>query len=274
MMSSFIERSNEDGIAILRLNRPETRNALGGAETIESLVAAIDGVRLDPNVKVMVLTGNGPAFCAGGDFSELLGAGEEARRAPADARRRFGEGIQQIPLAFARLEIPSIAAVNGAAMGAGCDLACMCDMRIAAQSATFAESFIKLGLIPGDGGAWLLPRAVGLANAFELSLTGDTIDSAQALSIGLVSRVVADEQLMPTALDLARRIARNPGPAIRMSKRLLLEGRQSSLENVLQLSAAFQVIAQQSPEHIELLDKVKAKTSRSSSQPRQERQER
>ncbi|WP_076997988.1 crotonase/enoyl-CoA hydratase family protein [Variovorax sp. KK3] len=262
MTAPFVERSDEGAIAVLRLNRPETRNALGGADTIAALVDAIDELRRDPSVKVMVLTGNGPAFCAGGNLDEVRIAAEAARSAPADARRAFDEGIQRIPMAFERLEVPTIAAVNGPAMGAGCDLACMCDMRIAAQSASFAESFVKLGLVPGDGGAWLLPRVVGLAHAFELSLTGDAIDAAEALRIGLVSRVVEDDQLMPAALELARRIARHPGAAVRMGKRLILEGLHTRLDTSLQLSAALQVIAQQSPEHIELLARMKASTSR------------
>ena len=126
----------------------------------------------------------------------------------------------QIPLAFERLDVPAIAAVNGAAIGAGCDLACMCDIRIASEKAKFAESFVKLGIIPGDGGAWLLQRTVGFSRAAELSFTGDTLDAAEALACGLVSRVAPPDQLLDEARKLADRIAANPGPALRMTKRL------------------------------------------------------
>jgi enoyl-CoA hydratase/carnithine racemase len=149
--------------------------------------------------------------------------------------------------------VPTIAAVNGAAIGAGCDLACMCDLRVASESASFAESFVRVGLIPGDGGAWLLPKAVGMAKAMEMAFTGDPISAAEALACGLVSRVVPAEQLMSTANALAQRIVRNPGNILRMTKRLMREGQNNSLESVLHLSASMQVIAQKSPQHFEAI---------------------
>jgi enoyl-CoA hydratase/carnithine racemase len=136
-----------------------------------------------------------------------------------------------------------IAAVNGPAIGAGCDLACMCDLRIAGESARFAESFVKLGIVPGDGGAWLLPRVVGFAKASEMALTGDAIDAHEALAYGLVSKVVPDGELLAEAHKLAARIAVNPTNAVRMTKRLLWESRTSSLDGLLELSAAMQALA-------------------------------
>jgi 1,4-dihydroxy-2-naphthoyl-CoA synthase len=161
----------------------------------------------------------------------------------------YRAGIQRIPLALYNLEVPTIAAVNGPAIGAGCDLACMCDIRIASSKAKFAESFVKLGIIPGDGGAWLLPRTVGMSKAAELTFTGDTIGADEALACGLVSRVVAPEELMSAANTLAERIAANPGPALRMAKRLLREGQHVRLDTLLEMSAAFQAIAHHTPEH-------------------------
>jgi len=158
-------------------------------------------------------------------------------------------GIQRIPLALHQLEVPTIAAVNGPAIGAGCDLACMCDIRIASDKAKFAESFVKLGIIPGDGGAWLLQRAIGYQRAAELSFTGDTIDAHAALAMGLVTRVVAPEALMPSARELATRIAANSGPALRMTKRLLRQAQTARLDETLQLSAALQALAHHTPEH-------------------------
>jgi len=158
-------------------------------------------------------------------------------------------GIQRIPLALHALEVPTIAAVNGPAIGAGCDLACMCDIRIASEKARFAESFVKLGIVPGDGGAWLLQRAIGYQRAAELSFTGDTIDAQTALTIGLVAQVVAHAALMDAARALAARIAANSAPALRMAKRLLRQAQTARLDETLQLSAALQALAHHTPEH-------------------------
>jgi len=144
-----------------------------------------------------------------------------------------------------------IAAVNGPAIGAGCDLACMCDLRIAGESARFAESFVKVGIVPGDGGAWLLPRIVGFAKATEMALTGDMIDAAEAKAIGLVLKVVSDAELLDAARALARRIAVNPPHAVRMTKRLLREAHNARLDTVLELSAAFQALAHATGDHAE-----------------------
>ena len=158
-------------------------------------------------------------------------------------RRNYKSGIQRLPLRFAALEVPVIAAGNGPAIGAGCDLACMCDLRIAGESARFAESFVKLGIIPGDGGAWLLPRVVGFSKASEMALTGDAIDAHEALSCGLVSKVVPDSELLAEARKLAARISVNPTQAVRMTKRLLWESHGTSLATLLELSAAMQALA-------------------------------
>jgi enoyl-CoA hydratase/carnithine racemase len=152
------------------------------------------------------------------------------------------------------LDVPLIAAVNGYAIGAGCDLACMCDIRIASETARFAESFIKVGLVPGDGGAWLLPRVVGMSKAAEMSFTGEMLDAAAALSCGLVSRVVAPEALLDEAMALARRIAANPGPTLRLTKRLLREGQTTRLDSLLELSAAYQAIAHKTAEQVEAVN--------------------
>lgn len=258
-MNSFVKYTVDGGVATLTLNHPESRNALGGSDSIDALVGALDQLGADRSVKAIVVTGAGSAFCAGGNLSALAEAGRNAHQDPDGVRRQYTEGIQRIPLAFERLDVPTIAAVNGPAMGAGCDLACMCDIRIAARSASFAESFIKLGIVPGDGGAWLLARVVGLARAYELSFTGDTIDAEEALRIGLVTHLVPDEELMPSALALAGRIARNPAPALRMTKRLIREGVHSRLDTVLQLSAAFQALSHHTEEHGALVAGVLSK---------------
>jgi enoyl-CoA hydratase/carnithine racemase len=170
---------------------------------------------------------------------------------PVSTRKGYKDGIQRLPLAFAKLEVPVIAAVNGAAIGAGCDLTCMCDLRIAGESARFAESFVKLGLIAGDGGSWLLPRVVGWSKAAEMALTGDMIDASEALACGLVSRVVPDADLLTEARKLALRIAANPAHAVRMTRRLLWESRDLPLASVLEMAAAMQAAAHGTADHEE-----------------------
>jgi enoyl-CoA hydratase/carnithine racemase len=170
---------------------------------------------------------------------------------PAAITQEYRLGIQKLALAVYNLEVPAIAAVNGPAIGAGCDLACMCDIRIAADTASFAESFIKVGIVPGDGGAWLLPRVVGPSRAAEMSFTGESIPAAEALACGLVSRVVPAAELMAEARKLAARIAANPGPTLRLTKKLMREGEHMRLESLLELSAGYQALAHKTWEHRE-----------------------
>jgi enoyl-CoA hydratase/carnithine racemase len=248
-MADPVLYEQDAGVVRLTLNLPETRNAISDAATIEALVAALERLDADLSVRAAILTGAGSAFCSGGNVKKMGEGGGLADKLPAQTRRHYRLGIQRIPLAFERLEVPIIAAVNGPAIGAGCDLACMCDIRIAAESARFAESFVKLGIISGDGGAWLLPRAVGFSKACEMAFTGDAIDAREALACGLVSRVVPDAELLPAAQALAERIAANPPHALRMTKRLLREGRRSDLAALLELSAGLQALAHATADH-------------------------
>jgi len=248
-MADFLIYEQEGAVVTLTMNRPEERNALTGHDQHEAFVAACARINADPSVKCVILTGAGASFCAGGnvkDFRDRKGISGGPPREIMDAYRN---GIQRIPLAMHKLEVPSIAAVNGAAIGAGNDLACMCDIRIAAEDALFAESFVTLGIIPGDGGAWFLPRLVGMSKAAEMTFTGDRVDAQEALRIGLVSKVVPVAELMTAARAMAARIARNPGVTLRMSKRLLREGQHMRLDGLLEMSAAFQAIAHHTPEH-------------------------
>ena len=170
---------------------------------------------------------------------------------PPNLRDGYRNGIQRIPMAVSGLEVPIIAAVNGAAIGAGCDLTMMCDIRIASEKAIFAESFVKVGLIPGDGGAWFLPRVVGLARANEMAFTGDQVNAQMALDWGLVSQVVAPDDLMTAANEMAARIAVNPPSALRMTKKLIKESQHAQLESVLEMSASLQALAHQTKDHAE-----------------------
>lgn len=224
-MTDLILLEQEGPISWLTIDQPETRNAISDLDMVDAMVSALARLNDDPSVRVIVLTGAGKAFSAGGNLKKLGLPGELGGGRPTQTRRGYLTGIQRIPLAFQTLEVPVIAAVNGPAIGAGCDLACMCDIRIAARSAIFAESFVKMGLVPGDGGAWLLQRVVGYSRAAELSFTGEAINADEALACGLVSKVVADDELRESARNLALKIAANPPEAVRMTKKLLMQAR-------------------------------------------------
>jgi len=250
-MSNPVLFDNADGIVTLTLNRPKLRNPISDADMMEALIAALERIDGDMSIRVAILTGSGSAFSSGGNLKQMGEAGGLNDDLPAKTRRNYKRGIQRIPLLFERVEVPVIAAVNGPAIGAGCDLACMCDIRIAAESAHFAESFVKVGLIPGDGGAWLLPRIVGFSKACEMALTGDPIDAHEAKACGLVSKVVPDDDLLAEARKVAERIAVNPRHVVRMTKRLLREAAYVRLDTLLEMSAAMQALAHATEDHKE-----------------------
>jgi enoyl-CoA hydratase/carnithine racemase len=247
---SFLKTTREGAIAVLTMSQPETRNALTGNTAVEEFVQACADIQADRTVRAVVLTGEGPVFSSGGNVKDMQRYFQQ-QLSPDAIREEYRRGIQRLPKALYNLDVPVIAAVNGPAVGAGLDLTCMCDIRIASEKATFAESFVRVGIVPGDGGAWLLPRAVGMSRASEMAFTGEALTAQEALACGLVSRVVAPEALMETALALARKIAANPGGVLRMTKRLLREGERATLESLLEISAAYQAIAHMEPDHHE-----------------------
>ena len=236
-------------IAILTLNRPDIRNALTGRQMVEEIVDACRVVDNDPSVSVLILTGAGPAFSGGGNIKDMDKQEGMFSGSPAQIRDNYRRGIQQVPLALTQMEVPTIAAVNGPAIGAGCDLACMCDLRIADSKARFGEIFASLGLVPGDGGAFFLPRIVGFSKACELAFTCRIIDAEEALRIGLVSEVTSPEKLMDRCMEIAQEMARQPSRSLRMTKRLFHAARDKTLPEALELSAAFQAICHHTPEH-------------------------
>lgn len=244
-----------DRVAWLTLDRDDVRNELTGTGLAAEIVAVarwIDAV--SDEVSVLVITGAGSAFSAGGNVKDMHtreGAFAGDAHALQDSYRR---GIQQMSLALQAIEVPVIAAINGAAVGAGFDLACMCDIRIAAARARFGETFVNLGLIPGDGGAWWLQRVVGYEQAALMTFTGRLIDADRAHAIGLVSEVVDDDQLTARTEGLAAEIAAQPPQALRMAKRLLRRAQTLGLAEVLDLSAALQGMAHQLPDHHEAVD--------------------
>jgi enoyl-CoA hydratase/carnithine racemase len=249
-MTSFLRFDKRDNVVTLTMDQPETRNALTGNTAAAEFVDVCARIRADSSVRAVIVTGAGPVFSSGGNLKDMRRYFDQQIE-PAKIRDEYRNGIQRMTLALYRLDVPTIAAVNGPAIGAGCDLTCMCDIRIASTKATFAESFIRVGLIPGDGGAWLLPRAIGMSRASEMAFTGEALDAQQALACGLVSRVVAPEELLPEANRLAARIAANPGSVLRMTKSLLREGQLASLESLLEASATMQALAHHTPQHRE-----------------------
>lgn len=252
-MASFLKTQRDGAIQILTMSQPETRNALTGNTAVDELVAACRAIRLDTSIRVVVLTAEGPVFSSGGNVKDMLRF-QNQKLLPETIREEYRNGIQRLPRALYNLDVPVICAINGPAIGAGLDLTCMCDIRIASEKATFAESFVKVGIVPGDGGAWLLPRAVGMSKAAEMAFTGDSLSAQEALACGLVSRVVAPEKLMEEALNLANKIAANPGGVLRMTKRLLREGERSTLDSLLEISAGYQAIAHMTPDHHEAVN--------------------
>jgi enoyl-CoA hydratase/carnithine racemase len=227
----------KDGIAQLTLNRPERLNALGGTLR-DDLLDAITRAAADSQVRVMVITGAGRGFCSGGDVKAMNEARE--RGGAGQLVDKFAPSRDRTLLAMRDAPQPIIAAVNGPAAGAGMNLALGCDVRIASSAATFSQAFVKRGLHPDWGGTYFLPRAVGMAKACELIFTGEIIDAAEALRVGLVGRVVAPEELLPTARALARKIAAGPPVAIRLAKRALYH----NLETDLRAALEFETFAQ------------------------------
>ena len=250
-MPDFLRYEQQGAVVTLTLNSPATRNVLTGNTAPQDFVDACARINADESVRAVVMTGEGPAFSAGGDLKDMQ---KLFALSPAQLREWYRNGVQRLAMAVYQLEVPVVCAVNGPAIGAGCDLTTMCDIRIASDKASFAESFVRVGLIPGDGGAWLLPRVVGKSMAAELSFTGRTIDAQEALHIGLVARVVPHDQLLPEAQALAAQIAQNPGVALRLAKKLLREGERLDFPSLLELSASLQALAHKTPQHVEAVN--------------------
>jgi enoyl-CoA hydratase/carnithine racemase len=218
----------EGNIAILTINRPEAKNAFS-PEMISLWRQFLDEAKEDDQVRAIIITGKGDTFCSGGDIRDMA----EGRLRSWDMKKFLWEGMHRIVLALEDLDKPIIAAINGAAMGAGLDMAIMCDLRVCSDRAKLSESYILLGLIPGDGGAYFLPRLIGIGKALELLLTGDILNPQEALQIGLVNRVVPHDQLMEETMTLAEKIATKPPLAIRMMKRAVYQAQTSTLRSHL-----------------------------------------
>lgn len=258
-MSAPLHVVTDGPTQIWTISMPGVGNAITGNDFIAAFETAVDAANADTSVRAVILTGEGKIFSAGGNVKEMADRDGMFGLDALDQRRAYIDGIQRIPRALGRLEVPLIGAINGAAVGAGCDLAMMCDIRIASERASFAESFVQLGLIPGDGGSWFLQRAVGYERAAEMTFTGDRVDASTALEWGMVSRVVPHDDLLAQARALAERITKNPAHALRMAKRLLQESRTGSLDTTLGMAAAMQPLAHRDREHEQRIAKWKSR---------------
>ncbi|MDR5867684.1 enoyl-CoA hydratase-related protein [Halomonas koreensis] len=252
----------EAGVATLTLDRHDVRNALTGTALVDDLLATCDWVNRCEAVSVLVITGAGSAFSAGGNIKDMARREGDFAGDAAEVADRYRRGIQRMPLALQGVEVPVIAAVNGPAIGAGFDLANMADIRLASRKARFGETFLNLGIIPGDGGAWFLPRLVGHQRACELAFTGRVVDAEEARELGIVLEVVEPEALADRAGELAARIAAQPPRATRLTKRLMKMGSRMELPDFLDLCAVFQGMSHNEPEHLEAVQAMLEKMAR------------
>jgi enoyl-CoA hydratase/carnithine racemase len=238
-------------IAVLTLNRDDVRNALTGTALVDDICAALEWANARAGVSVLILTGAGAAFSAGGNIKTMR---ERALSSTAEEMAHaYRSGIQRIPRAMNATEVALIAAVNGPAIGAGCDLANMCDIRIGSSRAQFGETFVNLGILAGDGGAWFLQRAVGVHRATELTLTGRIVKAEEARDIGLLLEVTDPERLLARSREIATVIAAKPPLAVRYAKRTLRLAREQGLEEHLESCATFQGALQKTEDHLEAL---------------------
>ena len=250
--NDLLIEKNEHSLWIT-LNRPESSNAYS-VEMVRGLVEVLKFADLDNQIRVIIITGAGKNFCAGGDIKAMKGKTGMFAGEANELRESYQSGIQQIPATISQLKTPLIAMVNGAAVGAGCDLAAMCDLRLASTLAVFAETFAKVGLVPGDGGAFFLTRLIGYAKAMEMFLTCKNILADEALKIGLVNHVVLPEELKKKTQELANQIAELPPIAVQMTKKAVVHAYQNDLNSHLELMAAYQGITQRSSDHFKALD--------------------
>lgn len=236
-----------EGVARLTLKRPQSRNALN-MELKRALATALREVGADRSIRCLVVTGAGQAFSAGGDIKEL-----NATRSALTSRDRMRWLLSEVFVPLARLEVPTIAAVNGAAFGAGLSLALACDIVLASDAAKFSLRFTRMGLLPDCGALWFLPRRVGLGQAKELLFTARVFGPEEARQLGIVQRVVPAAELEAAASELGAELAAGPRDALRMTKRLIEQAATSTLDEVVELESYAQGIAMSSVEHAEAL---------------------
>lgn len=251
----------QNNVVTLTFNREDVRNALTGTAIADDIVATVDWINQTPSIAALIIHGAGSAFSSGGNVKDMADRAGDFAGDVAELEHKYRQGIQRIPLALDKVEVPVIAAVNGPAIGAGFDIANMCDMRIASNKAKFGETFANLGIIPGDGGAWFLQRLIGYQKAAELTFSGRVIGAEEALEIGLVLEVVEPEQLIERCNTLANEIAAKPTAAMRRTKRLMKLAQRTELKDFLDICAVFQGVCHQDPDHLAAVEQLLQKIS-------------
>ena len=244
----------ENRVAIMTFCRDDVRNALTGTNLIDDILKVVEWANNCEEVSVLVFTGLGKAFSSGGNVKDMRSGSKDFSGKVHEIERRYRYGIQRIPKAINSLEMPTIAAVNGPAIGAGCDLTCMCDIRLANKSAVFSESFINLGIIPGDGGGWFLQQRVGFQRAAEMTFTGRKVLSQEALDIGLVLKVFEDKDFIKSVIEFSSNIASKPPITLRYTKRLMKMAQNAQLGEYLDVCALFQGACHNTSDHNKAID--------------------
>ncbi len=239
---------DEGGVRTITLNRPDVLNAFNG-DLLTALAQAVREADTDQAVRCLLVTGAGRAFCSGQDLAEYAGRLDSDE--PIDLEQRLRDQYNPIIAGIRAMEKPVVASVNGVAAGAGCSLALACDLRIAAESASFIEAFVKVGLVPDCGSTFMLPRLVGMSRAMELAFTGRRVKAAEALRLGLVNQVVPDEELPAEAMRLGQQLAGLPTRAIGLTKRMMNAAWTADLPAQLELEAKLQTPATQTDDHRE-----------------------
>lgn len=248
-MSDLLYRI-ENRVAVIQLNRPAHKNSFT-LEMIDTWAERLEQAGADPEVGAIVTTGSGDSFCAGVDLGVMTQL--QQRRSALEWKRVLWDRVHKVAFALERIDKPVIAAVNGVAVGAGMDMALMCDMRFMARSATLSEGYVRVGAVPGDGACYFLPRLVGRAKALELLLTGDFVNAEESLRIGLVNRVYDDAELMPQTLAFAERLAGHSPIAMRTIKRAVDQSLRSDLRTSLDLISSHMGVVLTTDDSIEAL---------------------
>lgn len=248
MVLETVILKKEAGIATITLNRPEKLNAVT-PQMVNELVAVLQEVAQDDDVKVVVLTGAGRAFCSGHDFSGPVAGGAE-ERTPSQIAEQIGQ-VQKISLALQKMKQPTIAMINGVALGMGCDYAFACDMRVGSHNAYFGSGFVRMGAIPGAGGTWLYTRLMGLGRGLEFLFTGDFLSAETAERIGVLNKLVPAEDLERETMELAQKIVKGPPIAIRLAKIQAYKALEVDLETALDMAATCQAVAMSTEDHRE-----------------------
>jgi len=271
MSGTYIKSESDHGVLILTMHDPKTRNAIG-LEMMAELEEELDRFESSPALRALVLTGSDPSFCSGANVKTMNEDNEsvEANAIPNDRTpwdllneawdkqsalnsrpRDLIEGVRYVPLRLHNLQKPSIAAVNGSAVGLGMGIALSCDIRFASTNAKFSEMFVRRGLIPADGSCWQLPRMIGLGKTFMLQYTGEMVSAEESLELGIVNKMTPHDQLMNETMDLAHRIASGATYSMALIKKLIHESLHTNLEESLKLAGPAQDIARQTYDHKE-----------------------